>query len=1200
MVHLTELRIVLPFTLEEFKRGQRYANWKTNEDATEPGQGGTLLSSAPYYHEQHGEGLFTHSLFRLGNRLPDWVNRLVPPSALVVDEKSWINYPYFRTIITIPFFSKLRMEIETIHLPDDGSHPNALGLSAAELAMRRVDWMDIGSEPVARRDYKAELDPQLVKSKLTGRGPLTPGWQQREQPLMCAYKVVRAQAEYWGVQNSAERLLINSLRQIFLLAHKNCFGLLDQWYPLSLEEIIAIADKHKPPVAIPKPPPLPEPAAELEYEPDVGEGRIARNAVEEGREGRRDGLLKMGSESEGGEGEEEEGEETEESEGEDDDWEDDVEFYEAQMQWAAEEELYGEKILSDLGHPLSLCLEQPPPLCPLCCARSQQGGGPVGSEVEAPAAPPEPVPAPAVFCVTCAEFFCHRCFQEFHITPRLQQHATHPMAPSQMLPSSAPATSYSGFASPLNQNLPRGSSDAATAPLAASYHRTTPSSTTAATDRDVTAAGGSGSSSKGGKRSSGGNTGAASGADARMERRRQKAEARGLRERVKEGEREEREGMLLAAREMGEGRKVGESEMGGGGSASGRIAASRRSSSALNSRGAQVDFQVEPQVVPAESAEGREVKHRSSFTRWLHGNPETLLEGDGSFAAAITATAAAAAAAAGTVGAAADPSAAPSASDTANGIAASAAAAGAPGSPAGAEGVSQGPLLATPGEEGPRSAKQQPPSGGGVRERLRQQYGGQPVALSVALADAIIAIYKAAAAAAAAATAATAAPTSSSSYRNPSPELTTSLSSPSLASLGSAASQPSISARYSDSSLAHIDSPSPRSRSTATSHPPLPSNQSSHHHHHHHHRHQQQQQVAVTPPAPASRSFSWIGPRAFSRSASSPSLSHTHSTPTAAVTSLPAAAPAAPAAATPPAAAPTATSLDCFAREAAAVAGVPLDTHGDDGCDSDSAAGGALGGIVTVTDVQLVLDYLASDAGMAHRHELQRFRILSELLAEVQPQQLGHAERLAFWINVYNALAMHAYLVYGLPRNHYKRVMFMHKSAYIIAGLPFSILAIEHSILRAASFQPALAGLLPVQRYRRADVRYNLALDRPEPLVTFALSCGCSSAPPVRVYHPDTVHEQLRTAAQEYIRANVKLHPGSGKILLPKLLHWYSKDFARNAAGLLQWAAEQMEDGQKENILHAIDAAGASRKVRMGKVPVQVLGYDWSFQYVLV
>ncbi|CAI5506989.1 unnamed protein product, partial [Closterium sp. Naga37s-1] len=401
---------------EEFKRGQRYANWRTNEDATEPGQGGTLLSSTPYYHEQHGEGLFTHSLFRLGNRLPDWVNRLVPPSALVVDEKSWINYPHFRTIITIPFFSKLRMEIETIHLQDDGSHPNALGLSAAELALRRVDWMDIGSEPVSKRDYKAELDPLLVRSRLTGRGPLTPGWQKRERPLMCAYKVVRAQAEYWGVQNSAERLLINSLRQIFLLAHKNCFGLLDHWYPLSLEQIIAITEKHKPQVQVPKPLPPPEPAAELALKlasvPGARSKRVA-GGVEEGREGRMNELL--GSESEGGEGEEEE---TEESEEDDEEWDDDGEFYEAQMQWAAEEELYGEKILSDLGHPLSLCLDQPPPLCPLCCARTQHQGGQQqggGGRPEGGGSATQQLcqeAAPAVLCVPCGEFFCHRCFHE--------------------------------------------------------------------------------------------------------------------------------------------------------------------------------------------------------------------------------------------------------------------------------------------------------------------------------------------------------------------------------------------------------------------------------------------------------------------------------------------------------------------------------------------------------------------------------------------------------------------------------------------------------------------------------------------------------------------------------------------------------------------------------------------------------------------
>ncbi|CAI7781317.1 unnamed protein product, partial [Closterium sp. NIES-53] len=89
-----------------------------------------------------------------------------------------------------------------------------------------------------------------------------------------------------------------------------------------------------------------------------------------------------------------------------------------QMQWAAEEELYGEKILSDLGHPLSLCMDQPPPLCPLCCARTQHQGGQQhggGGRPEGGGSATQQLcqeAAPAVLCVPCGEFFCHRCFHE--------------------------------------------------------------------------------------------------------------------------------------------------------------------------------------------------------------------------------------------------------------------------------------------------------------------------------------------------------------------------------------------------------------------------------------------------------------------------------------------------------------------------------------------------------------------------------------------------------------------------------------------------------------------------------------------------------------------------------------------------------------------------------------------------------------------
>ncbi len=94
--------------VEEFRRAQRYANFKTNELNISESQGGQvrlrtetllpsscflylsspvgcscgllmaggeqLLSSMPYEHDVWGEGQYTHTLYRLGDRLPDWVH----------------------------------------------------------------------------------------------------------------------------------------------------------------------------------------------------------------------------------------------------------------------------------------------------------------------------------------------------------------------------------------------------------------------------------------------------------------------------------------------------------------------------------------------------------------------------------------------------------------------------------------------------------------------------------------------------------------------------------------------------------------------------------------------------------------------------------------------------------------------------------------------------------------------------------------------------------------------------------------------------------------------------------------------------------------------------------------------------------------------------------------------------------------------
>lgn len=72
------------------------------------------------------------------------------------------------------------------------------------------------------------------------------------------------------------------------------------------------------------------------------------------------------------------------------------------------------------------------------------------------------------------------------------------------------------------------------------------------------------------------------------------------------------------------------------------------------------------------------------------------------------------------------------------------------------------------------------------------------------------------------------------------------------------------------------------------------------------------------------------------------------------------------------------------------------------------------------------------------------------------------------------------------------------------------------------------AGLLPVQKLKPGDPMFGSALDRAEPLVTFALSCGSASSPPVRS-HPEPPEVRDLTAVWTYSRImpSVSCYPTS-------------------------------------------------------------------------
>lgn len=201
-------------------------------------------------------------------------------------------------------------------------------------------------------------------------------------------------------------------------------------------------------------------------------------------------------------------------------------------------------------------------------------------------------------------------------------------------------------------------------------------------------------------------------------------------------------------------------------------------------------------------------------------------------------------------------------------------------------------------------------------------------------------------------------------------------------------------------------------------------------------------------------------------------------------------------------------------------------------------------------------------------HMLQDFRLLVSRLEEVDPRKLKHEEKLAFWINVHNALVMHAVLAYGIPQNNIKRVFLLLKAAYNVGGHVVSADVIQNSILgckMCRSGQWLRLLLSSRTKFKSGDARQNYAIDHPEPLLHFALSSGCHSDPAVRVYTPKRVIQELEVAKEEFVRATF----GVGKdhrIHLPKSIENFAKDSGLCAGGVMEMIQQCLPESLRKNI----------------------------------
>lgn len=230
---------------------------------------------------------------------------------------------------------------------------------------------------------------------------------------------------------------------------------------------------------------------------------------------------------------------------------------------------------------------------------------------------------------------------------------------------------------------------------------------------------------------------------------------------------------------------------------------------------------------------------------------------------------------------------------------------------------------------------------------------------------------------------------------------------------------------------------------------------------------------------------------------------------------------------------------------------------------------------ISITDVdhsdwsRLLAQYVTSDGRVDYaawkrsRDGISRLDAYLDHLSRVDGSQSASREdRLAFWINAYNALTIRGILrEYPTTsiRNHVSHVGYNIWKHYQlrVGDESYSLSAIEHEILRPLG----------------------------EPRIHFAIVCASIGCPPLRneTYVPERLEEQLTDNARRFFsqQQNFRIDRQYNRVELSSIFNWFAGDFGETRREQLDAIAPWLPSEQ------------ARKFIRRPDVTVRYLDYDW-------
>lgn len=219
----------------------------------------------------------------------------------------------------------------------------------------------------------------------------------------------------------------------------------------------------------------------------------------------------------------------------------------------------------------------------------------------------------------------------------------------------------------------------------------------------------------------------------------------------------------------------------------------------------------------------------------------------------------------------------------------------------------------------------------------------------------------------------------------------------------------------------------------------------------------------------------------------------------------------------------------------------------------------------------------------SHTSELEAF---AASLSGLKPEVLNSwsdQERIAFWINAYNALTLEVILRnYPIKSSVVRSVVYPKNSIrqipavwdnfrFVIAGREMSLNDIEHATLRAKFH---------------------------EPRIHVALVCAALSCPPLRnePYTAQKLDFQLDDQARKFLRSprGFRIDRNKSKVYPSSIFKWFPEDFLGNYGTSAEFAGKSASQRVVLNFVSRYVSDSDRDFLLHGTYQIEYLDYDWS------